>query len=57
MIEMNREERRLSIAPLILCRTGGKDDKNEIDGGFSFDLDGEDSNTPFNVVILITTWG
>ena len=57
MIEMNREERRLSIAPLILCRTGGKDDKNEIDGGFSFDLDGEDSNTPFNVVILITNVG
>lgn len=56
MIEMNREERRLSIAPLLLCQTDNKN-KHEYDSRFIFDLDGEASNTPFNVMIVITNVG
>ena len=56
MIEMNREERRLSIAPLLLCQTDNKNN-HEYESRFIFDLDGEKSNTPFNVMIVITNVG
>ena len=56
MIEMNREERRLSITPLLLCQTDNKN-KQEYNSRFIFDLDGEESNTPFNVMIVITNVG
>ena len=56
MLEMNREERRLSIAPLLLCQTDDKN-KHEFDSRFIFDLDGEKSNTLFNVMMVITNVG
>ena len=55
MIEMNREERRLSISPLLICQTDNNIHK--FDSSFISSLDGEKSNTPFNVLIVITNVG
>jgi len=38
MIEMNREERRLSISPLLICQTDNNIHK--FDSSFIFSLDG-----------------
>ncbi|WP_303860563.1 hypothetical protein, partial [Alkalibaculum bacchi] len=46
----------LSVAPLFLVQNDNKN-KNVYDSRFIFDLDGEKSNTPFNVMLEITNSG
>lgn len=52
----DREERRLSIAPLFLIHADNKN-KHEFDSKFIFYLDDRKSNTPFNVMLKITNSG
>lgn len=56
LLGRDREERRLSIAPLFLVGTDNKN-KQMFDSKFIFNLDGEKSNTPFNVMLEITNVG
>lgn len=56
LIERDREERRLSIAPLFLVAT---DSRNRLmfDSKFIFNLNGKKSNAPCDVMLEITNVG